>query len=124
MNCPKCDQYVGDYWTKGRKLQRRCKDCGWKEEPRTPEIGSVPWVKTVIVGQFGMWNYHVFDQYFQSAYYSRGFTDEAECRKEAQKTVNAYAKMDGYGKCTAVIWQPTIEVRGDVLVSITEPDNV
>lgn len=114
--CPKCgsDEF-GDYWVKERKLQYRCRECNWKDEPRTPEMEALPFVKEVSVGQFGKYEYHIYDQYNHAAKYSRGYNNESDCRLDAQRDVNEYSKMNGYGNCKAIIWPAYTAVMGVIV---------
>ena len=114
--CPKCQSSLSKIWTKGRKLQQKCNNyekCDWKSKPFIPTFKPVCDTKTVSYYTGGNWHFELFDKYGYTLAYSTAFGDEAACTKEAK---HAIALNSEYGPCTAVIWPPTVEVKGKLIL--------
>lgn len=85
--------------------------CYWRGEPYKPNKKRVPTTQQVTVGH-GSYVFEVFDQYGHTAVYSRGYPSFAACEKEARVEVEKHNRIEGYGPCRAVIWPPSVKVKG------------
>ena len=112
--CPECGESLSDCWTVGRKLQQRC-DCGWKGEPRIPEIQVIEDTKTISVNQFSGYNYEIFDKYGHITTYSRSYYNKIEAEKEMKDDLVKHNKSTDMSPCTAILWPDKVIVKGKIL---------
>jgi len=115
--CPQCGHSLSTLWCKDRKLKKRCgdyPDCEWEGKPYTPPKKPIRTVKTISTDQGG-WEYEGFDQYGHTFVCSQGFGSKEACvraAKEELRKMNSSSLNSSYGKCVAVIWPPTTQIRG------------
>ena len=103
LKCPDCGEPLhSDCWTTGRKLQQKC-DCGWRGQPRIPEIQRIEDTKTISVNQFSGFNYEIFDKYGHITTFSRSYYSEEEAIKEMRDDLAKHNKWSDYAPCTAIL---------------------
>ena len=112
-NCPECEESLSDCWTVGRKLQQKC-DCGWKGQPRIPEIQVIEDTKIISVNQFFGFNYEIFDKYGHITTYSRNYHNKIEAEKEMKDDLIKHNKFPDMAPCIAILWPDTVIVHGEV----------
>lgn len=118
--CPKCGS--SDIRTRCAPKRLRQYACGeefgncyWKSTPYVPK-GEVETEKSLIVNNCGGFTYTLYDQYDCVAIYSRSFSSEQECLKEALADRNRLlGKSPGYDKVTIVLWPEFVTARGKVI---------
>ena len=114
QECPECgSDDIHDHWVKGRKLQRGCDDCSWKEPPRTPEIQVIKTTKSISVNQFPGFCYEAYDRYGHIMCHSRSYDTKEEARKALIKDLTNANKNPGYAPCSGVLWPDEVEVVGE-----------
>jgi hypothetical protein len=116
MRCPKCgsdDLY--DHWVSGRKLQRGCHDCTWKEPPRTPEIQPIESRRFIKANQFYGFHFEIYDKYGHMSTSSRSYNTKEEAREELVEMLSRQNKNPGYAPCTGILWPDKVEVVGEVV---------
>ncbi len=114
-NCPECESDdLGDHWVKGRKLQQYCHDCGWKGEPRIPEIEEIKTTKRVQVNQFHGFNYEIFDRYGCIMIHSQSYHTKKEAEVALKGDLQRNEKEEIGGPCTAILWPDVVTVNGEV----------
>jgi hypothetical protein len=116
MECPNCgSDYISDRWVAGRKLQRSCNDCGWKEKPRTPDRRVIKNTKFIKANQFQGFHYEVYDQYGHETTFSRSYGTAEEARVELLNELSKLNKHPNYAPCTGILWPDRVEVVGEVV---------
>lgn len=116
MECPKCgsdDLY--NRWVAGRKLQRGCHDCSWKEKPRTPDIRVIRNTKTIMVNQFPGFCFETYDRYGHILGHSKSYSTEAKAKEELIKELTTCNKNPDYAPCAGVLWPDKVEVVGEFI---------
>ena len=114
--CPRCESRLRTVLVGHRKLQQTCtRDvCDWEGKPYTPRKKPVQTTRFVAVG-FGGWTFEAFDQYGQAFVSSRSYRSRKECERSARSEIDNWSKAEGYGECVAVLWPPTIKVKGALI---------
>jgi hypothetical protein len=116
MECPKCgSKDLYDRWTSGRKLERGCHDCSWKEPPRTPELQVIKNTKIVSANQFWGFCFEIYDRYGHITIASRSYATKEEAREELVKELSSENENPDYGPCTGILWPDRVEVVGEVV---------
>lgn len=133
--CPKCEGSCRSVWTNGRMLRDECRGdydyfddewcggeddsappsyCGWVGKPYTPTKKPIQLTKTVSYFEGGHWIYEIYDQYGHATTYSQGFNSKVACLKACKKDLETHKhpSMASYGKCTGILWGPTVKVKG------------
>lgn len=114
--CPNCgSEYIYNRWVAGRKLQRGCEDCDWKEAPRIPEIQEIKSTRTVKANQFYGYCYEAFDKYGHIMTSSRSYNTEEEARTALRKELDTWNKDPDYAPCAGVLWPSEVQVIGEVI---------
>lgn len=115
--CGRCGESVRTVWATGCQLRDECamNDCEWYGEPYTPPQREVETERTMPASHgCGGWTYSVVDQYGHPLVAGRGYSTEAEAESEARKDLARYAAPPT-GPCQAVVWPPTVVVKGRLL---------
>ena len=113
MNCPKCGGDARNMWVTGQRLQRQCRDrveCGWEAKPKNPERQLVRTKRLTDTGDG--WCFEAFDQYGHTFCYSESFASKAAATAAAKRDIARWSTVDGYRKCTAVVWPPHAVITG------------
>ena len=112
-NCPNCrSTHLGDSWYGPRLLRQHCNNCGWQGEKRVPEQKPIETKKVVTVGQFGGFEYTVFDKYGHNLIFSRTYSTEAEAEENLKADLERGKKDEHAGPYTAVLWPRNVEIHG------------
>ena|SRR6185312_8046556 len=117
IECPYCgSDDIGEHWVKDRKLQYVCRECRRDiGKPRIPEKVPIKITKDVMVSNFNGWEYEAFDQYGYTITLSETYETYKECYDAALKDIKQHSQIERYGNCRAVIWPPTIKVKGKLV---------
>ena len=124
-SCPKCGcNSIRNIWCRGpnreigRWLKYECYlgstfdgRCRWESEPYTPPQQEIKTKKKLHVGQFGSFEYTVYDQYGHSMIMSRGY----DTRKLAVEALTDDLKK--HPGSTAVLWPRFVTAVGKVFES-------
>ena len=120
--CPKCGgESLRTVWCNGRKLKQECTSgfaghygdyCGWEGEPFTPKKQPILTTRTIDTDGGG-WTYEAYDQFGHVYCSSQSYSRRGECEAAALKDIeNTEKRLPAYGKCTAIIWPPTVKLHG------------
>jgi len=112
--CPSCESTnIYDQWGSGRKLQRGCRECSWKESPRVPEIQQIRNTKLIMANDFSGFCFEIYDQYGHIVTCSRSFNTRAEARDKLIEELDKQNKNPDYAPCTGILWPDKVEVVGE-----------
>lgn len=115
MECPICkSDDISNIWVKNRMLQCRCRDCGWRGNPRVPEIIPIEFTREICVNQFYGWEYELFDKYGHVLIYSKTYDKKENLLKELNAEMDRYNSNVDVAPVTAIIWPPSVTVLGEV----------
>lgn len=124
--CPWCgEQSLTTRWSSegGRKQQEYCISntwyddpsyCGWEGVPYTPAKKRIKTTKKAWT-EAAAWCYELFDQYGHVVSFSVSFASEKAATSAAKRDVEHWSANAVYGKCTAVVWPPSVEIHGKVV---------
>lgn len=117
--CPECDSdAIRDIWVTGRKLQRSCRDCSWKEAPRTPKKQKVTGKKQLRIDNFSGWQYESFDRYGHISTVSRVYPSEAAALVDIDKELACGLKAGNpAGPYTVVLYNvpSSVTIQGRII---------
>lgn len=99
----------------GRRLQRHCEDCSWKEAPRTPEIQPIENKRFIAANQFSGFHYEIYDRYGHAVIFSRSHETAEKARAELLKDLGKLNRHPNYAPCTGILWPAVVEVVGEVV---------
>jgi hypothetical protein len=115
--CPNCgSDDLHNRWTSGRKLQRGCNSCSWKETPRVPETKEIKDTKFISVDQFYGFVYEIYDKYGYIIIYSKTYRTSKEAKEAIIEELAKLNKSPIYAPCTGILWPDKVEVSGEVFV--------
>lgn len=120
--CPKCGSSTRERWSSrgARHLESVCndtegEDCEWVSEPHEPTPQKVKTTRRVHL-RGGGWTYEAFDGRGHIMTSSQSFPTRDECVREAEADVRRATESGHYwGECRAVVWPPSVVVRGELL---------
>jgi|WetSurSiteA1Bulk_404760.scaffolds.fasta_scaffold71851_3 hypothetical protein len=116
MECPKCgSDDIHDRWVSGRKLQRSCDDCNWKELPRTPPLQVIKKTKFIMANRFSGFCYEAYDRYGHIMVYSKSYGTKEKAREALIKELTTWNKNSDYAPCTGILWPDKVKVIGEII---------